>query len=227
MSLEAIVPKDIKLGRPMRIFGRYAIPLTQSFERDLLQFVKLVFVAHWASDISRFHEFGCGTGYNLISMAEAFPTSRYIGYDWSSESLVILDSLSERFNILGRHFDFFNPDDSVPISQDDCVLSFAALEQVGDQWHGFLNLILNKKPKIILQMEPCFEEYNQDLEFDELAMQYHSSRNYLSGYFTELKRLSSIGAIEILFFKRLGVGSLYHEATTFIAWRVNSDVVSL
>jgi hypothetical protein len=222
VSLLSLSPKDVKSGQLLRVEGCYAKPLNPNFERDLLQIAKLLFVFKFFSGCSRFHEFGCGTGHNLFLLSKVFADAEFMGYDWADESVGLLNHIKSEcpeLLISGENFDFYRPSDKGSIRDEDCVLTFAALEQVGDEWVQFLDLLLQRRPRVVLQMEPWYEGYTSFDDFDALASDYHERRGYLKGYFPRLEALERAGAIKVLFKKRLGIGSIFHEATTFIAWR--------
>ena len=218
ISVRSLTPTDIKSSRPLRIYGQYANSDYEFFERDLLVKSKLMFVYKWAKELKRFHEFGCGTGHNLFLLSKAFAGEKFFGYDWSTEAVDLVKSFDGGGKFNAFEFDFFSPRADIELDSSDCVLTFAALEQVGAEWEKFLIFLLSRRPGIVLQMEPWLEGYSLNSNFDQAAISYHRKRGYLSGYFPRLKSLESEGIIKILFHKRLFIGSLFHEATTFLAW---------
>ena len=68
-------------------------------------------------------------------------------------------------------------------------------------------------------MEPTLEYYDNKSDFDQLAIQYHQSRNYLSGYLTRLQELEKKDQLKILHSKRMHFGSKYHEAYSIHIWK--------
>jgi len=219
--LDMLLPKDVRSASTLRIFGDLAFSNNSFFERDLLLLTKMCFITKFVrGNFGKVLEFGCGTGYNLVLLNSMMP-GRYSfeGYDWAPESQDILADLARNLDIRGYSFNFFKADRRVKIVKEALIMTFAALEQVGDKWAHFLSLLLESKPKLVLHMEPWLEGYDENCFIDYLGIWCHAQRNYLTGYFPFLFELEKRGEIEILFHKRLGIGGRMHEATTFCAWR--------
>ena len=81
------------------------------------------------------------------------------------------------------------------------------------------DFLLEKKPSLVVHIEPIYEVYDQDILFDYLAAKFHSKRGYTAGYLPRLKELEAKGKIEILNVQRLNFGSLLFEGFTNIIWR--------
>lgn len=218
---EQLVPDFIKPGQPMRLKRCYVVPRNPRFELDFFRICRAYLFERFFRDTGAVYEFGCGSGFNLISLARQFPGKKLYGLDWSKSSNEMVNQFRERLGIdaTGLHFDFFAPDKSLALGAEAGVLTMCALEQVGPRHGPFLEFLLEKKPAICVNMEPLAELYDPRDPVDELAIRYHRKRGYLEGYLTRLRELESAGRIEIIDVRRFEFGSLYHECYSFAAWR--------
>ncbi len=164
-------------------------------------------------------EFGCGTGHNLVRIAnkffitEALPLYRFIGLDWASSSQKILRNIG----LEGYKFDFFNPKFKMP--NDSSVYTVAALEQTGTNYKKFVSYLLKNKPKVVVHIEPIPELLDPTKLLDYLSIKYMQKRKYLSGYLDYLKELEKKGKIKILEARRSGIGSLYIDGYSVVVWK--------
>lgn len=224
-NLEALVPRFIHPGRPIRWRGDYVVPSNERFEHDYFDIFRQWIFAKYFSNLDAVYEFGCGTGFNLVVLARMFPTMKVYGFDWATSAIELVNKLArdQKADIQGKVFDFFNPDESVKISPNSAVLTMGAMEQVGDRFERLLDYFLRNSPSLCVHMEPTPEFYDTEKLTDYLAHKYHHKRGYLRGYFPRLQELEKQGRIEILKAKRLYFGSLLHEGFSYYVWRPKGD----
>jgi hypothetical protein len=167
------------------------------------------------------YEFGCGTGYHLVALAQRFPDKKIKGLDWAEASRKSVNLLAEKYglNLEGYVFDFYHPDEYLEIEENSAVITLAALEQVGDQYEKFLRFVLKKKPRLCINVECISELYDENNLIDYLAIRYHRKRRYLDRYLTRLQQLETQGLISIQKVKRTFLGDTCHEAYTILVWR--------
>ena len=221
-DLNVLVPKDLHGDRPLRYKYDYIISNSNSFEHDFA----LVF-RHWLYNkyfkhYQNIYEFGCGTGQNLVIMAEIFPDKRLFGMDWVPESQELLMAIVEKYGwmIEGRQFNLFKPNYELDILPNSLVYTSSALEQLGGEYGKFLSYLLAKKPSLCVNVECMSEYYDKNNLYDYVALRYHKTRNYLDGFLTKLIELEKEKAIKIMAQKRIGFGSLYHEAYMYVIWKI-------
>ena len=220
-SLSALMPRYFRKDQPFRLFRRFIHTNNYKFDFQIRSVIQRNYFAKYLSGYSDIYEFGCGTGINLIEVSKLYPDCRLHGLDLTKSSVAIMDILHRDFgiNVTGKQFNFVTPDLNYILGDDAAVYTVAALEQIGDQWTNFLDYLLVQKPKIVLNLEPIFEFYDDNNLVDYCAMQFHNKRRYLSGYYTELCRLRECGKIEILEEHRTYVGNLNDESYSVVAWR--------
>lgn len=218
---DALVPKYIRPNQPVRLFGRYVTPLDPEFELHWYDvFQEWLFRTYFA-EARTVYEFGCGSGINLQRLATMYPGKRYVGLDWVQASAEIVDELGRRegWDMEGRVFDFFWPDDALEIEEGAVVFTLAALEQTGTGWRPFLDYLRRFRPSLCVFVEPFVEWYTDDTLVDYAAIWFHRARGYLEGLAPALRELQQEGKAEILRAKRSYFGSLYLEGYSQLVWR--------
>lgn len=220
-SLEQLQPNFISASNTLLVDQNYVRETTTQLELKLFKFLKDFLFEAYLRDFLNIYEFGCGSGYNLVQLAEKFPDKKLIGLDWSPESVCLLDLIGQKhaFNLSGKRFDFFNPHTNFKLKKDSAVLTFSALEQVGSKFHNFVAFLLENKPGLCINVEPIEEFYDHNNTRDALVLRYHRSRNYLTGFYTYLCLLESQKKLKIINKRRTYFGCKYHESYSYIIWR--------
>lgn len=220
-DLERLIPKYMHKFSIRRLFGRYVRPVDPNFEVNFYTVYRHYLFQKYLTDFDPVFEFGCGTGYNIVILARLFPDKSLMGLDWSNSSVELIRKIANKynFNLQGRLFNFFEPDDSLSIPQGSAFLTLNALEQLGGEYELFLNFILEKRPAICVNSEPFVEMYDEENLLDYLAARYHYQRNYLSGYYLSLLNLEKQGRITILRSQKVPSGNLFHEGYSIVAWK--------
>ena len=216
-----LIPKYYKKNVPVRMGGDYVQPDSENFVHTVTHIFRSWLFQTYLSNVDAIYEFGCGTGHHLAYLADLYPGCRLVGLDWATSSQAILKELRERmgWNIRGINFDFFRPDTSLDIPENSGVYTFGALEQVADRHGAFLDLLLEKKPAICINVEGLHELYDSSRLSDHLACRYHMRRNYLNGYLSRLRELASQGYVEILALHHQRFGNLFDDPHSYIVWR--------
>ncbi len=220
MDPKVLNPNFIGSFDYLRYNGRYVRPQVREFELFFFEIFRDWLFSTYASAFDRIYEFGSGSGFNLIELSSKFPGKELVGFDWSESAVKILNEFAGHMdlNIRGSRFDFFNPDQTLNIPSDTLVMTFCAFEQVGTDFNPMLDFLLAKRPRLVIQMEPTLEFYDSSCRFDQIAIEYHKSRGYLSGYHTRLCELARDSRINYLRAKRLNFGSAYNECYSLHVW---------
>jgi len=218
-NLSDLIPKFVRNNQPVRLGGKdYIYPRSKNFETNFVTLLRIYLFEKYFFNISELHEFGCGTGLNLVALAKMFPESQLNGYDWVQSSVDILNSLREKYgyNIRGHLFDMFKPDSKIKINEGG-VFTIGAMEQLGSNYNTFLKFLITQKPSIVINVETIYELYNSDILFDYVSIRYLEARNWLQGYYKDLLDLEKNKIIKIHDVKR-PFGSFFHDGYTFIVW---------
>jgi hypothetical protein len=220
-DLNVLIPKYVKKGRVIHTEGRFIQPFNPDFEVAFVTVLRIWMVKRYFSQIMHVYEFGCGTGHNLAAMALNFPEKYFYGTDWARASQKILKGIAEHhhLNVSGQWMDLFNPDPAYTLEENSGIYTIGAMEQLGENFENFLQFLLNKRPKICVNVEITYELYESDNLYDYLAIRYLQKRKYLKGFLARLRELEREGKVEIIQTRRL-FGPIFHEGYTILAWRI-------
>jgi len=218
---EKLVPKYVKKNVPIKLNREYILPVQPDFVYWYMQIFRAWLFQEFLADCKSVYEFGCGTGHNLIHLAELYPDKKLYGLDWVKSSQEIIRVIAEQMglNLMGGNFNFFDPDKTLTFDPDSAVLTFGALEQVGPKHDRYINFLLEKKPKICVDVIGIQELYDEAYLLDYISLLYHHRRNYLNGYLTRLRELEVVGKIEILKTHHQLFGNPYDDPHSYVVWK--------
>lgn len=221
-STKTLIPKYYRPSVIKRWRGNYILTESPSFEYDFFEVLRYIVFQGLLKEVNTVFEFGCGSPHNLVALSKQFPELNLYACDWSEAAIQIANLLREKnsLKIHGEVFDFFKPRLSFQPSSDAVFLTVGGLEQVGNKYENFLNFVIEQKPLVCIHIEPFEELYKKDDGdlFDYLALSYHKSRNYLSGYLSELIKLEKEGKATINEIKRVPFGAQFHEGWNLVVW---------
>tara|TARA_A100000164_G_scaffold172358_1_gene153118 strand:+ start:5705 stop:6631 length:927 start_codon:yes stop_codon:yes gene_type:complete len=218
----SITPKFIRPNNIVRINGKFCSPRNEFFEKDFAKIIQLhLYDKLITDDIDEVHEFGCGSGFNLVNLSEINKKVKLHGSDFVKSSVNLIKELAQHYdiNMKSRVFDMMTPDYDYNIGSNSCVFTHGAIEQLASKHESFINFLISKKPKVCFHIEPVCEVYDTDNLFDYLQFRFHKKRGYTSGLLPLLQEKAKQGKIKELFCKRVGFGSKFMEGYTIISWK--------
>lgn len=75
-TLPSLVPRFVREGRPVRWQGKFYFPSSPNFEANFIKILRLHILSIFqAADIFEIHEFGAGTGWNLVDLWEFYSSN--------------------------------------------------------------------------------------------------------------------------------------------------------
>ena len=154
----------------------------------------------YATQASSVYEFGCGTGHHLLRLRALNHSAKLYGLDWAEASQKIIEEMVAKGiakDIVGRKFDFFNPDESFVLDDNSVAYTVGALEQVGSNHEKFIEYLIKNKPRVCFHVEPVGELLDDTNLLDYLTKEYYKKRNYLSNFIGHLTTLEKEGKIVI------------------------------
>jgi SAM-dependent methyltransferase len=216
---------EVRAGQPLRLRQKYVVPEDPNFETKWYEIFRLWIFKTYLSEVDNIYEFGCGSGFNIATLADLYPDKEIHGLDWAEASKEILEEMRRvhGLNIFGHVFDFFHPDQNLRIAPNSAVVTIGGLEQTGTNYEEFLQYILDSAPALVVHVEPIVEWYDSTNPIDHVAVRFHRKRKYLEGYLDRLYDLENSGRIEILKKKRAFFGSLYLEGWSQLIWKPVAD----
>lgn len=220
-DLNALQPQYYRECTPIRLHRDFVISDNPKFEYELQQQIKEAVFQRYFAEVDNIYEFGCGTGYNLATLARMFPQKQLYGLDFVPSAIEILQLIAKNhgFSIIGKQFNIKQPETTYSLKPDSGVCTFVCLEQVSDQFEPFLQYLIAQKPRICVHLEPIVELYDDENLIDWMAKQFHCKRKYLSGFYPRLLELEREKKIELLQVKRLELGNMNHEGYTLLVWK--------
>ncbi len=217
-DINDLTPKYYHPGRILRYGDSCIMPQDPDFEFNFLK----VFRRYMFSLLKKYnpiYEFGCGTGFNLVTLGQMYPDKELHGLDWAESSMQLLGEINGAYGlkIKSHQFDMFTPCE-LDIPDNSAVFTWGALEQLGDRWGPFLEFLLSKNVSVI-NIEPIAELYDANNEMDRLSLEYMRQRGYLRGYFGALWNLESERRITIHRIQRQYFGNVNYEGWSFVTWK--------
>lgn len=169
-------------------------------------------------DFDQVVELGAGSCNNAKLINDLFPSVPLLLTDWSSESISIANHLNTIISskISGAFYDFFALKNAVNLA-NSLVITVHSLEQIGSDM-SILDRILEKRPKLILNIEPIVENYKTTSELGPFLIDLHNQREYLSGFPRWLSAKANSGKIRILKSGKVSIGTEISEPYSFYIW---------
>ncbi len=220
-NLNALLPRYIRPHMPVRLYGNFVKTEDPFFEKQWYEVFREWLFLTFFRRFDHIFEFGCGSGFNVARLAELYPAATIHGLDWAQPSVEIVENLRslKGLNTHGHLFDFFEPDYSLDIPPNSAVVTIGALEQTGENNVKFLQFLMDKRPALVVHVEPTYDWYDPHSLVDHLAITAHELRNFWRGYHKQLLNLKEQGLVEILKTKRAHFGSLVLEGYSQTIWR--------
>ncbi len=222
-DLSVLKPRYYRPNHIIRFGDRYVFSESEDFEYNIFQLIRAFVLNNFIKKTqhTKLFEFGCGPAHNLVYFAHRSPNIQYFGLDWANSSQRIITQINKTFgySIIGKKYDFFQPNTHLPIDDNSVIVTFGALEQTSSKWHDLLTYWLKSKPALIINVEPISELYHQKSLIDYLGLMYHQKRNYLAGYYTFLKSLLSSGTIKSLEVHKVAIGGRYMNGWNILVWK--------
>lgn len=222
-TIESLRPGYFRDERIFRFDGQIVEGLEPFVEFHTSMALRRLLLGQYLADATKVAELGCGTGVNILLLAEAYPQMRIIGSDWVPASQRIVEGIGRAFpgRIGARRFDMLTAEgwDGQEIDHETVVLTVHALEQLNTHWRTCLDFILARGPRLCLHIEPLAELYDPKDPDDARMLRYHRKRGYLEGYVPAVQALAAAGQAQIVDLRRIAFSGLYHEAYSVLAWR--------
>jgi len=220
-DLRSLVPKYLGKFDIQRLNGEFIVPQSDNFEIGLVSIFQYIIFEKYFNKSKDVYEFGAGTGHNLLRVREINKDARLHSMEWAKSGVEIIKNVSKDLNdnhLYGTVFDNFNPDFDVKLHPNSSIYTFAALEQLGDNTDDLINYWITNKASIIVNIEPMSEPLDDGELLQYLSIKYFEKRGYLKNYINKLKALEKEGKVIIHDVTRTGVGSLFIEGYSIVAW---------
>lgn len=214
---ESLVPAFIHGDRPIRWHGDLYHQDDELNELALIRSAQAQ-LGDYLCECDEIHEFGCGTGFNLVALAERFPVKKFFGLDFSESAVALVHETWNALNlpIAAHPFDMLSPPAPTISTMNTGFFTFGAIEQLASKFEPFIEYLIARKPNIVVHIEPIVELYDPHNLLDALAISFHRKRGYTVGLLPWLMNDHRVDVLEV---KRAHFGSLMHEGYSRIVWR--------
>jgi hypothetical protein len=219
----ALLPGYFSVNSICRVGSELYRANSPAVEPSLLRVLQIDLLKKFSANASHVYEFGCGSANNLFNIREAIPEVEITGLDWAVSSQEIISKIIEKGlldRVASKNFNFFLPDYSFDLLLGSTVLTCASLEQIGDKWEVFLKYLLDKSPKIVINIEPISELLDSENLLDYLSCEYGRRRKYLHGFYGGLLYLAKEKKINILHSSGSRLGSKYINGYSIVVWEI-------
>ena len=209
---ESLVPGFIPQEQPLRKNGAFWDGVSE------LEYVRglQAWVAWQLADCDYIYEFGCGTGFNLVALAQLMPGRAFVGMDRSSAAVQLVAEAAEALclPIMSGRFDMLEPRPA-KMPEGAGVFTLGAMEQLG-RFQPFIEWLIEQRPAKVVHMEPIPELLDENVLIDWLSLEFHRKRGYTVGL---LPYLQAHPGIEVLEVERSYFGSLMLESYAKVVWK--------
>jgi hypothetical protein len=220
----SLIPKFLTKKEPIiRLNGKY---YESNFDHTHViwrqSFVAAMY-KKFLSNYSEIHEFGCGSGHNLLLFDQIGSGQQKLkGYDRSINAVKCLNEFGiERENrITGETFDMRTPI-AVHSSPDHACYTHGSIEQLGEDYHSFVDFLLSSKFGIFVHVEPLYEFYDPNSIEDFYAIAHHIKRGYPTSFLTYLRSLHNSKTISVISEERIGFGARHIDGYSLVVWKKN------
>lgn len=224
-DLAELVPKYYRPHQVIRLWGELAMSPNPTFEYDFFRVLRLWIFRTFTADCEVLYEFGCGPGHNLVDFVSLYPDKKAHGMDWADVTPKILKALCGKygFAVEGHVLDMFAPDSSLAVEKEAVMITFGALEQLGNEFGCLLDFLLDRPFMRYIHVEPLVELYDDSSLVDYIAIRHNDARNLLHGYLPRLRDMEEKGIVRISRLQRIRMGSGLEEGWNILVWEKMCD----
>jgi len=94
-DLSCVIPKFFRPNEPIRFKLQYIQPSNPTFLKDYYLLFQQWLFTKYLQGFDTIYEFGCGSGINLLAMANLFPQTKLIGYDFVPSSVELINGIAQ------------------------------------------------------------------------------------------------------------------------------------
>ncbi|WP_037353036.1 class I SAM-dependent methyltransferase [Selenomonas sp. FC4001] len=197
--------------------------MIEFYEKQIEKYVDFI-GKYWVED-SPLIELGAGYGSMLLKLAKHFNPCGVYGLEYTDNGVWALSEFAKRCNIdihMGK-CDFFELSKEIQLPANGVIFTSYSLMYVPELSSGFLDYILEMKPRVCINIEPCYEYYSTSSLHGALCKKYVEVNDYNRNLVEILNSGEKDGRIEILEVEKNSFGENALSPASFIAWKSNID----
>ena len=168
-------------------------------------------------------ELGCGYGYNLFSLAVAWPRTRFLGFDISPNAVEATRNIAQHFGLADRMAaDVLDATDGSHPNYQKLrgrnVYTFFCIEQIPYDVGKVVTNILTQRPKRVVHAEPGTVLLKPWKPSDWPDFLYLRSVDYQNELFDVLRTFEQQGKLRIIDTRRMPFAPSLQNTGALIAW---------
>jgi len=221
-NIEDVIPKYFNKIPQIRWKQNWIQPQSPTMEYDMLGLLINFVTEKYLNGFDDVFEFGCGTGHNLLRMRKRLTNTNLHGLDWATSSQDLIRELASTLGdekLHAENFNYFEPNYNINFSDNSAVITVASLEQTGDHFVDFISFLQEKKPKLVIHIEPMWEPLDRTNLLDFLSIKYFQKRQYLNGLQQHIEQLENAGQAKVVAAQRTQIGSFFIDGYSLLVWK--------
>ena len=217
---------DFLLGRDnglrlCKVGGRAVLVPQREYYRVRMQALTAL-MRGCAGEADPLIEFGCGAGYNLLTLATTGHWRTLVGFDISPNAVSVARQVAAHFGLAGLRFDV--SDVTLPghpafaCATGRTVFTYLCLEQVPRAVPQAIESLLAARPRRVIHIESAAELLDLRRPADWSNYLYVRSVDYQRCLRATLRTLAGQGRVRIVEERRLDWAPTLHNDTSLTVW---------
>jgi SAM-dependent methyltransferase len=183
-------------------------------------------IAKFAGDVTEIVEVGCGSGQNLLALAQMGRWSRLVGLDLSENGVAAARDAAAHFGLRNVEFgvlDLIRSDDpGFAALEGRTVFSYYCLEQLKYHTPLVIENLLRAGVRRVIHIEPTTELLRPWSVMDWINGAYVTRNDYQNNIIRTVRRFEKQGKVRILRTERLGYAPTPRNDPILLCWEPSS-----
>jgi SAM-dependent methyltransferase len=224
-SLEEFLTTSDVRDRVAKIEGRLVRIRTCDYYEFRTRMIQET-IAKFAGDVTEIVEVGCGSGQNLLALAQMGRWSRLVGLDLSENGVAAARDAAAHFGLRNVEFgvlDLIRSDDpGFAALEGRTVFSYYCLEQLKYHTPLVIENLLRAGVRRVIHIEPTTELLRPWSVMDWINGAYVTRNDYQNNIIRTVRRFEKQGKVRILRTERLGYAPTPRNDPILLCWEPSS-----
>jgi SAM-dependent methyltransferase len=224
-SLEEFLTTSDVRDRVAKIEGRLVRIRTCDYYEFRTRMIQET-IAKFAGDVTEIVEVGCGSGQNLLALAQMGKWSRLVGLDLSENGVAAARDAAAHFGLRNVEFgvlDLIRSDDpGFAALEGRTVFSYYCLEQLKYHTPLVIENLLRAGVRRVIHIEPTTELLRPWSVMDWINGAYVTRNDYQNNIIRTVRRFEKQGKVRILRTERLGYAPTPRNDPILLCWEPSS-----
>jgi SAM-dependent methyltransferase len=220
-SLEEFLTTSDVRDRVAKIEGRLVRIRTCDYYQFRTRMIQET-IASFTGDVTEIVEVGCGSGQNLLALAQMGKWSRLVGLDLSENGVAAARDAAAHFGLRNVEFgvlDLIRSDDpGFAALEGRTVFSYYCLEQLKYHTAQVIENLLRAGVRRVIHIEPTTELLRPWSVMDWINGAYVTRNDYQNNIIRTVRRFEKQGRVRILRTERLGYAPTPRNDPILLCW---------